>query len=128
MDCFVTYAPRNDAESTEPSNPLELQSRQPCIKPVRRDQRSMRALFDDAALVHHHDAVARQYRREPVRDHKRGAVTHQFFQRGLYQRLAFGVECGGCLIEQQQRRIAQDGARNGDALALATGQRHAALA
>ena len=80
------------------------------------------------ALVHHQDAVAGQHRGEPVRDHERGAVAHQFFQRGLHQRLALGIERRGRLIEQQQRRVAQDGAGDRDALALAARQRHAALA
>ena len=85
-------------------------------------------LLDDAAPLHHHDAVARQHGREPVRDHQRGAVAHQFFQRGLHQRLALRVERRGGLVEQQERRVAQDRARDRDALALAAGQRHAALA
>ena len=88
----------------------------------------MRALLDDAALVHHQDAVAGQHGREPVRDHERGAMAHQLFQRGLHQRLAFGIERRGRFVQQQQRRIAQDRARDRDALALAAGQRHAALA
>ena len=46
----------------------------------------------------------------------------------LHQRLALGVERAGRLVEQQDRRVAQDGAGDGDALALAAGQRHAALA
>ena len=53
---------------------------------------------------------------------------HQSFQRLLHQRLALGVERGGRLVEQQQRRLAQDRARNRDALALAAGKRDAALA
>jgi hypothetical protein len=61
----------------------------------------MRALFDDAALVHHHDAVAGQHRRKAMRDHQRGAVTHQFFQRGLHQRLALRIKRRGRLVEQQ---------------------------
>ena len=39
-----------------------------------------------------------------------------------------GIERRGRFVEQQQRRIAQDRARDRDALALAAGQRHAALA
>ena len=79
-------------------------------------------------LIEHQDAVAGQHRRKPVRDDQRGAVLHQPGERGLHQRLAFGIERGGGLVEQQQRRAAQDRARDGDALALAAGQRHAALA
>jgi len=39
-------------------NPLELQSRQPCIEPVGGNQRGMGALLDDTAMVQHQDAVA----------------------------------------------------------------------
>ena len=88
----------------------------------------MGALFDDAALIHHHDPVAGQNGREPMRDHQRGAVAHQFLQRGLHQGLGFGIERRSGLVEQQQRRVAQDRARDGDALALAARQRDAALA
>ena len=42
--------------------------------------------------------------------------------------LAFGIERRRRLVEQQKRRVAQNGARNGDALALAAGQRDATLA
>jgi hypothetical protein len=49
-------------------------------------------------------------------------------QRRLHQRLALGIERGGRLVEQQQRRVAQDRARDRDALALAARQRDAALA
>ena len=84
--------------------------------------------LDDAALVHHQDAVAGEHGREPVRDHDGGALLHQPRERVLHQRLAFGIERGGRLVEQQERRVAQDRARNGDALALAAGQRDAAFA
>jgi hypothetical protein len=61
-------------------------------------------------------------------DHQRGSVAHQLFQRALYQRLAFGVQRGGRLVQQQQRRVAQDGPCDRDALTLAAGQGDAALA
>ena len=49
-------------------------------------------------------------------------------QRLLHGQLAFRIERAGRLVEQQDGRIAQDGAGERDALALAAGQRHAALA
>ena len=55
-------------------------------------------------------------------------VAHQVGERGGDLGLAFGVERRGRLVEQQQRRVAQNGARDGDALALAARQRDAALA
>ena len=49
----------------------------------------------------------------------RGAAVHQAIERLLHQRLAFGIERRGRLVEQQDRRVLQDGAGDGDALALA---------
>ena len=49
-------------------------------------------------------------------------------QRGLHQVLGFGVERGGRLVEDQDRRVLQDRARDGDALALPAGEQRAALA
>src|SRR5947207_1492451 len=86
------------------------------------------ALLDDAAFVHHHDPVAGQHRGEAMGDHQRGAMMHQFLQRRLHQRFALGIERRCCLVEQQQRRVAQDRTRNGDTLALPSRQRHAAFA
>ena len=54
--------------------------------------------------------------------------SHQRVERGLHRALALGVEGGGGLVEEQDRRVLQDGAGDGDALALAAGERHAALA
>ena len=76
----------------------------------------------------HQDAVGLQHGRQAVGDDDGGAALHQMLERRLHQRLAFGVERRGRLVEQQDRRVAQDGAGNGDALALAAGQRHAAFA
>ncbi len=50
------------------------------------------------------------------------------FERLLHQRLALGIERRRRLVEQQQRRVAQDGAGDGETLPLAAGQRDAALA
>ncbi|MNX93450.1 hypothetical protein D3C86_1256330 [compost metagenome] len=78
-------------------------------------------------MFHHEDSIRLQDGREPVGDDDGGALMQQAFERLLHQRFAFGVERRGCLVEQQDRRIAQDGAGNGDALALAAGKRHAAF-
>ena len=107
---------------------LELQLRQPRIEPAGGGEALVGAFLDDAAFVHHQDAVAGQHGREPMRDHERGALRHQPLERGLHQRLALGIERGGRLVEQEQRRVAQDRARDRDALALAAGERDAALA
>ena len=52
----------------------------------------------------------------------------QLVDRLLDARLGLDVERAGRLVEHQDRRVLQDGAGNGDALALAAGQLAAALA
>ena len=88
----------------------------------------MGALGDDPAVFHHDDAVRLQNGGEAMGDDDGGAPDHELLQRLLHQLLRFGIERAGRFIEQQQRRIAQDGARDSDALALAAGQPHALLA
>ena len=63
-----------------------------------------------------------------MRDHDGGALLHQCGERRGDQRLAFGIKRRSRLVEQKERRVAQDGARNGDALPLAAGERDSALA
>ena len=53
---------------------------------------------------------------------------HQPLERVLHQPLRFGVERRGRLVEQQQRRVAQQRARDREALALAAREARAAFA
>ena len=57
-----------------------------------------------------------------------GAAPHQIVERRLDGALAFGVQRAGRFVEQQDRRILQDGAGYGEPLALAAGQLHAEIA
>ena len=85
-------------------------------------------LLHDPALVEDEDPVQRAHRREAVGDHDRGAPLHQPLHRLLDQRLRLRVEARGRLVQDQDRRIGQEGAGHGHALALAARQLHAALA
>ena len=80
------------------------------------------------ALVEHHDLVGADDGGEPVRDDQRGAVLGNAVERILDVPLGVAVERRGRLVEQQDRRAFQDGARDGDALLLAAGELEAALA
>ena len=88
----------------------------------------MRALFDDAALVEHHQPVHARDGGEPVRDGDHGLAFHQVAEARLDRGLDLGIERRGGLVQHQDRRVLQDHARDGDALALAAGELHAALA
>ena len=86
------------------------------------EQLVVRADRRDAALLQHGNAIGAPYRREPVRDHHHGAALHQVGQRRLHQRLALRVERRGRLVQNQDGRVLEDGAGNGDALLLAAGK------
>src|SRR5436309_7466953 len=93
-----------------------------------RVQRLVRAALDDAAVLDHQDLVGAPDGREPVGDDEGGAVLHQVGEARLDERLGLGVEARGGLVEDQDARVGQDGAGDGDALALPAREPHAALA
>ncbi len=66
--------------------------------------------------------------REPVRDDERGAAAGERFERLLHQALARRVERARRLVEQQDRPVGEQRARNREPLALSARERHAALA
>ena len=80
------------------------------------------------AVIQDEDAVDPLHGREPVGDDDRRAAAHRGLERRLHGALAFGVERRGRFVEQQQRRILEDRARDGEPLALAAGQAQPALA
>ena len=59
---------------------------------------------------------------EPVGNHQGGAPLHQALQGLLHQAFRFGVQGGGGLVQNQNRRIFVQRTGNGQALALAAGQ------
>jgi len=68
------------------------------------------------------------HRREAVRNDEHGTVRHEALDRLLYEPFRFGVERAGRFVENEDRRIAEQRARDGDALALATAEPRAAFA
>ena len=83
----------------------------------------MRPLLGHPAGLHDDDVVGLVHGRQAVRDHDGGAARLEMIERVAEQRLGFGVERAGRLVEQQDLRIAQHGARDRQALPLAAGQR-----
>ena len=63
-----------------------------------------------------------------MRDGDHRASAHQAAQGFADRFLGLAVERGGRFVEQQERRVLEEGARDGDALALAAGKLDAALA
>ena len=73
--------------------------------------------LDDAALVHDEDEVCVADCREAVRDREDRAVLHQVHKRILHELLRHRVEGARRLVKDENRRIADDRARDRDALA-----------
>ena len=85
-------------------------------------------VFADAALVEHHDLVGAADGGKPVGDHDDGAMFHQVGQRLLYQHFALGVQMAGGFVENQDGRVLEQRAGDGDALALSAAEARAAIA
>jgi hypothetical protein len=90
--------------------------------------RLVRALLDDAALIEHDQTVHACDGGESVRHRNHSLACHQRLQARLDGGLDLAVERGRCFVEHQDRRILEDDARNGDALALSARELHPALA
>ena len=86
----------------------ELQPGKARVKPTLGHQFVMRALCNDAAVVEHHNAVGTLDGRQAVRHDQHAAPLGQTFDRRLNRPLAFGIQRRGCLIQQQDRCVAQD--------------------
>ena len=80
------------------------------------------------ATLHHHaaindiDDVSLLDGAEAVRDRDGGAAARGGVQGRLHHLLRLGVERAGGLVEEEDLRVAEQGARDGDALFLAAGE------
>src|SRR5882672_6453843 len=74
---------------------------------IQQQQFVVRTAFENSALIHHQDLIGADNRRQPMRDHERGAATRDFLELGLDRALGSGVERRGRLIEHQDRRLLQ---------------------
>ena len=81
----------------------------------------------DAPALQHQHLVRHAHRAQPLRDDEGRPPDHQPFQRQLNQPLGFGVDARGGVIQQQDARVFQQSAGDGDALLLPAGERDAAL-
>ena len=87
----------------------------------------VRPSLDDAAPVENDEGVHAPDRRQAVRDDDCCPPSHQRPERALDQRFALGIERARRFVEDQNRRVLQDRARDRDALALAARELDAAL-
>ena len=111
-----------------PGRAAHLALNEAAIQAVIPRQMIRRPVLHDSSGLQHDDAVEIAHRRQPMRDGDHGAPAHQAAERFADRFLGFAVERRGGLVEQQDRRVLQERARNGDALALAARQLDAAVA
>ena len=88
----------------------------------------MGALLGHGAGIQHDDAVGVPDGGEPVGDDQGGAAPHQPGQRLVDQFLVDGVQVRGGLVEHQHGRVLEQRPGDGQALPLAAGKLHPALA
>ena len=83
------------------------------------------ALYDDAILKHQ-DVIRHAHGRESVRDYE-GRLTGNQLSEALEEViLGFGIQRSGRLIENHERGIAHEAARQRNLLPLAAGELHPA--
>src|SRR5262249_37388883 len=98
------------------------------VAPGRADQILMAPFLDEPAAVERQDAIRDPHRGQPMRDDEHRSAGRDAAHVLLNDTLALIVERTGGLIENENARIGHERARNRDALALAAGERGAALA
>ncbi len=101
---------------------LGLRSHQPPVGAVAADQLGVPSGFDDPAVIQHQDAVGADDARQPMRQDQRGAAGREAVDRLLDHRLVLGVDRRQRLVEDQDRRVAEQGAGDRQTLALAARQ------
>src|SRR6478736_7801364 len=105
-----------------------LQPVQRRVTPAGFDQSVVGTIFHQPAVIERDNPVRRPHRREPMRDDQDRAPPGDLLHVLLDDALAFIVQRTGCLVEDQDAGIRDQGAGNRDALALAAGKRRAPLA
>src|SRR5581483_6917909 len=82
----------------------------------------------DLAALHHQDLMRALHRRETVGDHDRRASLHQPVERLADQEIRAVVDAARRLVQDENARVDEDGAGDGNPLALPSREARAALA
>ena len=101
---------------------------EPSVGGAGSDERVVGATFDDFAVFEDDDFVETGDGRETVSDDDGGAALHKVAEGVLDGGFGFGVEGGGGFVEDEDGGVFQNGASDGDALTLPTGELDAAFA
>ena len=100
-----------------------LQPVQRCVATSGLDQYLVGAIFDQAAALERDDAICGAYRGEAVRDDQDRPLLGDLLHVVLNGALALIVEGACCFVEDQDARVGDERAGDGDALTLPTRKR-----
>src|SRR5271166_26134 len=106
----------------------ELGSGDVVVGAAEREEFAVAAALDDPSAIHNTDLIRLSHRRKSVGNDNGGSALAERPQSVLDRLLGFRIERRGRLIEQDNRRVLEEGAGDRDALALTAGKLHAALA
>src|SRR6478752_2943662 len=84
--------------------------------------------LDDAAVLEDEHPVGVADRRKPMRDDERRSAPHDLVERALQFLFRRRVQRGCRFVQDEDGWVFQEGARDGEPLALASGKRTASLA
>src|SRR5215469_4946649 len=88
------------------------------IEAILRQQLLVSPLLDDRAMIHHQDQIRVPNGGEPVSNYKARPASHQLGHRLLDLYLCPGIHTTGRLVQNQDLRISQERASNGQQLLL----------
>src|SRR5579884_2982797 len=126
---WLTPVSASPLRTPDRDRPVHLVVREDApVEVAARRQLLVRALVHQRALFQHEDLVGPADLREPVRDEQRGAAMLRPLQRPLDLILRGAVYGAGRVVEDQDARVGEQRPRDRQALPLAAGERHAALA
>src|SRR5581483_2306370 len=118
---------RAEAESLS-SERLALLPPHPRVQPPAREKLFMCSALDDLSALEHMNSIGAGDRAEAMRDEQRDArARRKTVNRVAHGALGDRVEIARRLVEDEHLRIAQQGTRDGDALALSAGELQAAF-
>ena len=98
------------------------------VESVALQQFFVSAAFANCAPFEDSNQVRAANGGEAVGDDEDGAAGHQIVERTLHEHFGFGVELRGGFVEDENGRVFEQGAGDGEALALAAGEALTAVA